>query len=100
MYIVSYKTNNSYTTYVVRDYGEDDTYRAYQYQKPIKKPEWKNGAKVCHSFHGDGVVVSISSNKIVVNFKSSKVIRKCKNIQAIFEFKNGPEEIDGLRLCY
>ena len=100
MYITLYKTNNSYTTYVIRDCGEDDTYKFYQHQHPVKKPEWKNGARVRHSFHGEGVVISISSNKIVVNFKSSKVIRKCKNIQAVFEFKNGPEEVDSLRLCY
>ena len=99
MYVTSYKINNSYTTYVIYDYGED-TSGAYQDQKPAKKLEWKNGARVYHSFHGNGVISSISSNKIVVHFKSSKVLRKCKSIQAVFEFKNSPREVDSLRLCY
>ena len=98
MYITSYKINNSYTTYVVRDYGED-TNKYYEYIKPKKKTEWKNGARVYHSFHGNGVIISISAHKIVVNFKSSTVVRKCKNIQVIFEYKNNPREIDNLRLC-
>ena len=99
MYVTSYKTNNSYTTYVIHDYGEDRR-KYYKYQKPVKNLEWKNGARVYHSFHGNGVVISISSNKIVVNFNSSNVVRKCKSVQVTFEFKKSPKEVDSLKLCY
>ena len=99
MYTTSYKINNSYTTYVIHDYGED-TPISYTYQKPVKQLEWKRGAKVNHAFHGKGVIISIANNHVTVQFKESKVFGRHKSIQVAFEFKNKPNEIDSLRLCY
>lgn len=99
MYATSYKINNSYTTYVIHDYGENAP-RSYTYQKPVKQLEWKRGAKVNHAFHGKGVINNISNNQVTVHFNESKVYRKRKNIQVTFEFKSKPSEIDSLCLCY
>ena len=94
MYVTSYKLNNSYTTYVVRD-GEDNV-KSY----PVKTLEWKCGAKVRHSFHGQGIIRGIANHKITVYFKQSQTFKKLKNIQVTFEFQNMPSELDSLRLCY
>ena len=99
MYATSYKLNNSYITYIVRDYSEDNR-RFYQYQKVPKSLEWKCGTNVNHVFHGKGVISSIANNYVTVQFKESKVFGRHKSIQVAFEFKNKPNEIDSLRLCY
>ena len=99
MYATTYKINNSYTTYVIHDYGENHS-KSYTYQKPAKQLEWRCGAKVNHVFHGKGVINNISKNYITVHFKESKMNRKFKNIQVTFEFRTKPGEIDSLCLCY
>lgn len=101
MYTTSYKLNNSYTTYVIHDYecaSNNDYY--VHYHKPTKCLEWKPGTKVKHTFHGIGVINSISQNQVLVHFKNSKAFKKFKNIQVAFEFKQAPKEIDSLSLCY
>ena len=98
MYARKYKLNNSYTTYVIID-CEDDERPKSEYQKPQKPLEWKVGAKVSHSFHGKGVISSISEHRITVHFKDSKMFRKMGSFQISFEFKIKPNEIGSLHLC-
>lgn len=99
MYVTSYKLNNSYTTYVIHDYEgcDHETYSRPKTRKPL---EWKCGAKVSHSFHGEGVIRGISDNKITVYFKQSKIYRQLKNVQIQFEYKVQPSDVESLRLCY
>ena len=99
MYVTSYKINNSYTTYVIHDYGED-TPRSSAYQKPIKPLEWKRGAKVNHTFHGIGKISKIGNNQITVHFSNTKAHKRLRNIQVTFCFKAKPSEIENLWLCY
>lgn len=95
MYVTSYKLNNSYTTYIIHNYNEGNS-QSY----PVKTLEWKCGAQVRHSFHGQGTIQSITNHKITVYFKQSKTFKKLKSIQVTFEFQKLPGEIDSLRLCY
>lgn len=99
MYATSYKINNSYTTYVIHDYGED-TPRSYTYQRQVKQLEWKRGAKVKHYFYGDGKIKNITDSQIFVEFCNARAPKTLSNIQVMFKFKKVPSEIDSLRLCY
>ncbi len=94
MYVTSYKLNNSYTTYVVRD-GEDNV-KSY----PVKTLEWKCGAKVNHYLYGEGIITSIKAKKVFVKFCDSKAPKALRNIQVMFEFKKTPREINSLKLCF
>ena len=99
MYATSYKINNSYTTYVIHDYGEDYN-KYYEYRKLVKALEWKCGAKVKHYFYGEGKIKNITDNQIFVGFCNTKAPKTLRNIQVAFEFKKVPSEIESLRLCY
>ena len=99
MYVTSYKTNNSYTTYVIHNSGEDRSDN-YYYRKPMPTLEWKQGAKVSHSFYGLGTISEITNHLVKVHFKNAKMIKKFRNIQVAFEYSMKPCEIDSLRLCY
>ena len=99
MYTTSYKLNNSYTTYVIHDLGRDRS-DSYTYRKPVPKLEWKKGAKVYNYFYGIGKICDISNHKVTVYFKNEKAPQKMQNILVSFEYKNMPNEIDGLRLRY
>lgn len=98
MYTTSYKLNNSYTTYVIHDYGED-TSESHIYRRAVKRPEWRCGARVNHTFHGKGEIVSIADHRVTVLFKASRICGGFKRIQVSFEFKVKPSEIGGLYLC-
>lgn len=99
MYATAYKINNSYTTYVVHDNGEDYN-KYYEYRKPIKASEWKRGAKVKHYFYGEEKIKKITETQISVGFCNARAPKRLRNIQVTFEFKKAPSEIDSLRLCY
>ena len=99
MYTASYKLNNSYTIYVVHDYGKNSE-ESYWYRKPGKPLEWKSGTNVRHSRYGKGVIKGISNNQVTVNFNDPKAIKKYRNIQVAFTFKKNPRDIDSLTLCY
>lgn len=98
MYTTSYKLNNSYTTYVIRDNGKDDKH--YEYRKPVKLLEWKSGTKVKHNYFGEGKIKKITDNQIFVGFSNAGASKRWRNIQVIFEFKKAPSEIGSLKLCY
>ena len=100
MYAKKYKLNDSYTTYVIIDCEEDEVRKEPEYQKPRKPLEWKPGNKVSHTFHGKGVISSVTDNRVTVHFKGSKMLRKIKSFQITFEFRNKPSEISSLHLCY
>lgn len=100
MFTTAYKLNNSYTTYVIHDYGECYNDYYFHYQKTVKPLEWKIGAKVKHSFHGVGFIQGISDHLIIVQFSESKTFKRLKNFQVTFKFIITPKEIDNLRLCY
>lgn len=99
MYVTSYKINNSYTTYVIHDSG-DDRSDNYTYRKPTPKLEWKKDAKVSHYFYGIGKICEITNHMVTVHFKNSKGQKRMRNIQVSFEYNRMPNEIDSLRLCY
>lgn len=100
MFITAYKLNNSYTTYVIHDYLDDENNKYDYYQKRQDPLEWRKGTSVIHNFHGKGVISSISQNLVVVHFKNSKIYRKQRDIRVGFEFKNKPSEIESLYLCH
>lgn len=99
MYATSYKINNSYTTYVIHENGEDYN-KYYEYRKPIKALDWKRGAKVNHYFYGKGKIKNITQNQILVSFSNANGPKFLRNIQVMFEFKKTPREIESLKLCY
>ena len=99
MFTTSYKLNNSYTTYVIHDFGVDMRDN-YTYIKPPPKLEWKKDAKVSNYFYGTGKICDISSHRVTVHFRNDKAQKKMRNILVSFEYNNAPSEIDGLRLCY
>ena len=98
MYITSYKTNNSYTTYVIHDSREDKKDKDY-YIKPKPKSEWKQGRKVFHNVYGIGTICEITSDLVKVHFEKTKMINKLKKVQVAFEYKINPSEVESLKLC-
>lgn len=99
MYVTSYKTNNSYTTYVIHNSGKSRSDN-YYYRNPMPTLEWKQGAKVSHSFYGMGTICEIENNLFKVHFRNPKMKKRFRNIQVAFEYSIKPNEIDSLRLCY
>ena len=99
MYAMTYKRNNSYITYVIRN-REEDSVKSFQYKKSVKPLEWKCGARVKHYFHGKGKICDISNNQIIVSFGNSRVFGSPKAITVTYEFKTKPSEIDSLHLFY
>lgn len=99
MYVTSYKINNSYTTYVIHDSG-DDRSANYTYRKPTPKLEWKKDAKVSHYFYGIGKICKITNHIMIVHFENAKGPKRMRNIQVSFEYNRIPNEIDSLKLCY
>ena len=98
MYVTSCKLNNSYTTYIVRDYGKKST----QYRTDCHaehSSDWKCGTLVKHYFHGLGKIQNISDKQLTVRFNNSAVVSKKSNILVTFMFQNNPYEVESLRLC-
>ena len=97
MHIKKVKLNNSYTTYIVVEDGEETYHVAHA--RPQKEAKWKPGCKVFHTFHGQGVVSKMNNHQIVVRFSNSKVLRNAREFTISFRYLNSPREIDNLKLC-
>ena len=70
MYVTTCKINNSYATYTVLDYEENN--HSVRYKEKRKPLEWKRGSRVIHPFHGKGIINSISERLVLVRFYASK----------------------------
>lgn len=95
----SYKINNSYTVYVVTGsdgYREDDFY----YRRQSSKPEWKKGAKVFHSFYGNGIINEITNNLVLIHFKNTKSNPNFRDVLVQFNYHKNPSEISNLKLSH
>ena len=100
MFKVSYKLNDSYTTYVILNDEENESNKVgrYYWEPKKKNAQWKAGDKVNHIFHGEGKIERIMKNNIAVLFSHSKALCN-KRVRVVFNYKHSPSEIDSLKLC-